>query len=104
MSWLKNAIVDVLATLVIIGMVLWGWQWAEVVVWVYTPLMLLVRIIALFAGSLMQVGSGEDLPPRWFLHLLYAVNVIVLAVGAAWLLAVGWLLIWGLSIWSERRG
>lgn len=103
MPWLKNVIVDLIVTAVIALMVTQGWPWTEILVWVYTPLALLLRIVALFAGQLTRLTKTKHPAPQWFYHLLYAVNVALLLAGAEWILAGGWVLIWGLSAYSDRR-
>lgn len=102
MLWLKNVIVDLIVTAVIALMVTQGWPWTEILVWVYTPLALLLRIVALFAGRLARLTEAKHPAPRWFYHLLYAVNVAMLLAGTEWILAGGWVLIWSLSAYSDR--
>ncbi len=105
MSWIKNVVVDLAVTLLIALVAAFGLYWAEVVVWIYTPLMLALKVFALFAGRLtaLSKGRGAAEPPPWFFHVLYALNVVLLLIGARWLLAAGWAVIWALSAVQEAR-
>lgn len=103
MAWIKNVLID-LAVTVVIALLAWqDWRWAEVAVWIYTPLMAALKALALFAGSLGGLDRGLGAAPDWFYHLIYAINVGVLAADARWILAGLWVLIWALSVIAERR-
>jgi hypothetical protein len=102
MKWLRNVVVDLAATLVILAWVAQGWTWAAWAVWIYTPLMLVLKAAALGLGSLLGRADRGDVP-GWFYHLVYAANVALLVYGAAWVLAAMWAAIWGLSAMAARR-
>ena len=110
MEWIKQALIDIAVTVLIVLAATMELGWARWIVLVYTPLMLILKIVA-FLGSraLGQLKQKSDGVPPWFYHVLYAVNVLVSA-GAAftgarpwWLIAGGWMLIWGLSIAADVR-
>ncbi len=104
MSWLKHVLLDLAVTVVILLAVLTEQAWARWVVWIYTPLMLLLKVVAVFgAGLTAQVKRADAKVPVWFYHLLYAINVGVLLGFGWWLVGAGWALIWGLSVLAERR-
>ena len=110
MEWIKQALIDIAVTVLIVLAATMDWGWARWIVLIYTPLMLILKIVAFLGSrSLGQLKRKGDGVPPWFYHLLYAVNVLV-SVGAAltvatqwWLIAGGWALIWGLSIASDVR-
>lgn len=102
MKWLRNVVVDLATTVVILLWVVQGWPWAGWVVWIYTPLMLALKIAALWAGRLLGQSARGDVP-AWFYHFIYAVNVAALLWGRAWILAAMWAAIWALSVLAERR-
>ncbi len=101
MSWLKDVVIDLAVTALIVLLAVQGWHWAEVVLWIYTPLMVFVKGAALLAGALVQTVKNDV--PAWFFHVLYGVNVAVLMLGGRWILGGLWLLIWGLSVLVEQR-
>jgi hypothetical protein len=96
MKWLKNVLVDITVSVVIIIAVVVNLEWLKIVVIAYTALMLLLKIIALVNDQFMKsVKPGKSAQvPLWFISSLYALNVFVL-IGFAWYLtAVQWALIW----------
>lgn len=106
MSWLKNVFVDLLVTVLIGIAVLVEVRWAWWILVVYTPLMLVLKAVAAFSRGVRSVAAqrrGPDEPPLVFYHALYALNVALLAVGSEWLLALGWVAIWVLSVVAARR-
>jgi len=104
MKLVKALIVDVIVTVVILLFVLTGAEAARWAVIIYTPFMLLLKLIALGAGSLTkQLKKNVPKAPEWAYHLLYAVNVVALAVHQSWLLSAMWLAIWILSYVESRR-
>ena len=112
MKWLRNVVVDLLVTLVILAWVVQGWDWAGWVVWIYTPLMLLMKAAALALGRLLGRANRGDVP-AWFYHFVYAANIVLLVYGTQyeglffdggrWVLAAMWAVIWGLSVLAARR-
>lgn len=110
MDWIKNALVDIAVTVLIVLAATMDQSWARWIVLIYTPLMLILKVVAFLGsrslGQLKQKGSGV---PSWFYHALYAVNVLVSGVAAItgarqwWLIAGGWALIWALSAAGEMR-
>ena len=104
MDWIKHVIIDIAVTVVIIIAAVTGQVWAQWVVWIYTPFMLLLKLTGFF-GSGVTGGfqrTDTDVPP-WFYHLLYAINVGVLLIYGWWLVGAGWGLIWVLSYATEQR-
>ena len=114
MPWIKNVLVDVAATVLIVLVATLDLTWARWIVLIYTPFMLIMKVLVFLGGhSLGQLKPKGDGVPAWFYHALYAVNVMVTAGYAAvsagattqhwWMLAGGWALIWILSIAAEAR-
>ena len=112
MKWLRNAVVDIAATLVIVAWVAQNWSWAGWAVWIYTPLMLVLKAAALGLGRLLGRANRGDVP-AWFYHGVYAANVALLVYGAQfagsqsqssrWILAAMWAAIWVLSEAARQR-
>ena len=104
MGWIKNTLVDVAVTVLIVLAVTMNLEWARWGVLIYTPLMVILKIVA-FVGSqsLGQLKPKGDGVPVWFYHALYGVNVLMTVVDRWWIVAGGWALIWILSFAVEMR-
>ncbi len=103
MTHLKNIIVDLLVTGLIIYTVAQETAWGRVAIWVYTPLMLLLKIGALTVGKRLTGQVKPSDTPAFWIHGLYGINVTALAWGQWWVLAGLWGAIWALSAVYERR-
>ncbi len=105
MSWLKNVVVDVMVTLVIIlvtNNVIP--DWANWIVLVYTPFMLVLKAITLFGGvKPPKSKNSEENPPEWFFHVLYAINIGALLYDQWYITAGQWALIWAFSYLIDTR-
>ena len=106
MSILKGASVDILVTAFIVLATALNLTWGRWALWVYTALMLLLKIAALSSGGLRKLTTQQKKsgPPLWVFHILYAINVIALGMAGWWYLFAGWGAIWIISILIERRG
>ena len=114
MDWIKNTLVDLAVTVLIVLAVTLDLEWARWGVVIYTPLMVILKIVALLGSqSLGQLKPKGDGVPVWFYHALYGINVVfstgfAVAGGGGnphqwWMIAGGWALIWILSITAEVR-
>ena len=104
MKWLQSVLIDIAITVVILVATVLGPEWATWVVWIYTPFMVLMKVLAFFgSGMVGAFKPGQAAPPPWFLHLLYAVNTGALLVNSWWIWAAQWALIWILSFAAEAR-
>ncbi len=106
MTILKGAFVDILVTLFIVLSTSLDLAWGRGALWVYTTLMLLLKIAALSSGGLRALTTQQRKAgaPLWVFHVLYCINVLALAMRNWWYLFVAWGLIWIISILIERRG
>lgn len=104
MKWMKNNLLDLLLTVLILIAVAGNVDWLMVVIIVYSSLVLLLRVVVLFNADMMHMVY-KRMPdmPSWPLHLLYAINVFILSAGQQFLIAGLWLLIWLLSWLGERK-
>ncbi|MBO6574149.1 MAG: hypothetical protein JJ896_01935 [Rhodothermales bacterium] len=99
MGWIRHVVIDIAVTLLIAYVAFAGQAWALWVVWIYTGLMLLLKLGAV-AGNVPVRSQGV---PTWFFHVLYAANVgLLLYAGQLWA-AGGWAVIWVLSMIAEAR-
>ena len=97
MSWLKDSILDLVFMGVIISTLFFPSNTSFIIVWVYTGLLLLSKILALFMPSLQNRASKTS-TPNWVYHLIYAVSFLALLFIQKWYLAGSWAIIWILSI------
>lgn len=103
MGWLKNAVIDIAVTILIVLVTVNALpEWADWVVLIYTPFILLLKATSFFGGIKVKPPQGADAPPVWFFHVLYAINVAVLLYSQWWLVGGAWVLIWVLSFLLEQ--
>jgi hypothetical protein len=106
MNWIKSTVVDIAVTACIAVAVFMGEEWARWIIWIYTPLILVLKVGALFASPVVRktaVKKQQEEAPEWFYHALYAVNTGLLAFAGWWWLVAGWVAIWAVSFVGARR-
>ena len=104
MGWLKNAFIDIAVTVLIVLVTVNVLpDWADWIVLIYTPFILVLKAITFFGGIQMKQAQGDDGPPVWFFHVLYAINVAALFYAAWWSVGGQWILIWLLSLLIDKR-
>lgn len=101
MNWIKDAVLDVIILLFIVVFAYTYNNILEVVLWVYTGLLLLSKILALFMPSLQRRASKTQVPPLFY-HIIYALTVGVFIYIEHYYFTGAWLLVWLLSVWNER--
>ena len=103
MNWLKNAFLDVAVT-IMIGLATFGqMEWARWIVTVYTPLMLLLKLLAYRgARTPSKIKPTDAGVPTVVYHVLYAANVLISAADRWWWVAACWAVIWVLSAVSGK--
>lgn len=104
MAWIKEVIIDVLVTLCIALATIQSVEWAKWVVWIYTPFILLLKVIAYFGPAVVKRAGrrGKQVAPDWIFHVLYAANVLLLAAFQWWIEGAGWAAIWLISYLAHR--
>lgn len=104
MTWIKHVLVDILMVGVIALATLADVTAARWAVIIYTPLMLVLKVVALAGGGLLgQFRQTQHAPPDWFFHVIYGLSILLLLIGAWWIMAAGWAAIWILSVVADRR-
>lgn len=104
MNWLKDVIVDIISTLLVIAAVSLNYPLLNGFLWGYTGLLLFAKILVVVSGGFLNMANkAKTNAPDWFSHLLYAVNTGLLFYFQWWYTASGWLLIWILSYIANRR-
>ena len=97
MKHLKSILIDLLVTAVILWTVFSDAQWGRVALWIYTPLMILIKVGALTMGRQLTRQVKPDETPVAIYHVLYAVNVAALLWDRWWIMAGLWVAVWVLS-------
>lgn len=108
MPWLKSVILDIVCSIVIAIAVLHEPSWARWFVLIYTPFMLVVKAAALSVsrGTVKRSKTGKKAvaeAPDAFFHVIYGINVVLLALGRWWIMVAAWVAIWVLSVLYARR-
>ncbi len=105
MQWLKHITVDLIATLVIAIVVFFDETAVlEYVLYIYTGLMVIARLISLFSRDFQAVTKRKvSEAPVWMYHALYFLNVAFLIYGAFYLTGTAWLFIWGVACHVHRQ-
>jgi hypothetical protein len=108
MKWIKNVIVDIVVSGVIVAAVLLKIEWLTIVVIAYTVLMLVLKLLSVISDPFMKsVKTGKTTTveaPLWFISSLYAFNVLVLLAFAWYYTAAQWVLIWLFSWIVFKKG
>lgn len=104
MSWVKEVIVDIVATVLIVIGVFVSEPVLSGIILGYTALLLLIKFLVLVGDEFLNMmNKAKTNAPRWFTHLLYAINTLVLLVFHWWYAGVGWALIWLLSFLTQQK-
>ncbi len=94
MNSLKEILVDICVTVFIVVAVMLHDPWMWWVIAVYTVLMFIAKVVALYSEGLLRRAQKNRSDNDRILHFLYALNIILLAYAEWWYLAVLWILIW----------
>ena len=101
MNWLKEVVVDVIITIVLVGIFLFNKTEWVLAFQIYTPILIFLKTLALL-GSRVKHRLQGNAPPTFF-HTLYAINVLVLIINGWWALSVQWMIVWFLSSLFQIR-
>jgi hypothetical protein len=97
MGWLKDAYLDVIILLFFLLFAFYPNNILEVVLWVYSGLLLISKIMALFMPSLQRKANNTEAPPLFY-HLIYAATVALLFYIQSYYLGTTWCVIWLISV------
>lgn len=100
MAWFKDVYLDIIVLLVVALFAFYGNTVLEVVLWVYTGLLLLSRILTFFMPSLQRKANSTQ-APTLFYHVIYAATVALLIYSAHYYLGGAWGIIWIVSAVSS---
>ncbi len=96
MAWLKDVYLDFIVLLVIAVFAIYEGNILHVILWVYTCLLLLSKILALFMPSLRRKAEKTN-APAYIYHSIYGITVAILAYTGYYFLAGTWAIIWLVS-------
>lgn len=102
MNWIKDTYLDFLVLLVILVFGFYTNEILKVVIWVYTILLVIGKVIAIFMPSLQRKADQSGAPP-YIYHLIYGISVCVLLYIGEYYLGAAWFVIWGLSFFSSYK-
>jgi|AntDeeMetagen681_2_1112603.scaffolds.fasta_scaffold27016_2 hypothetical protein len=100
MAWLKDAYLDILVLILILAFAFYTNNIFEVVIWVYTGLLLLSKILVFFMPSLKRKANQTNVPPI-FHHIIYALTVIIFLYIGKYFFTGAWLIIWITSTFNS---
>jgi hypothetical protein len=104
MKWIKDVVIDIAVTLVVLVYALWQPAWAKWVLMIYTPLMMLLKGVAVANPMLAGMASKKGAEvPFWFHHVLYAASVLALLTARWYIMAGLWIAIWLMSIATDTQ-
>jgi len=104
MSWIKEVVVDIIATILIIIAVFVNHPILTGIIVGYTALLLVTKLIAYSGDSVLNMmNKSKTNAPNWFSHMLYAINTGVLLTFKWWYAGAGWAFIWGISYLTQRK-
>lgn len=104
MQWIKQIVVDLLATAVIAIAVFFETQTLSYVVYIYTGLLVVARLLSLSSSNFRAITKKKvSEAPIWVYHLLYFLNVLILSIGMWFITAAGWVLIWGVATYVQKE-
>lgn len=105
MQWLKQIVVDILATLVIALVVFFDSSPVlEYVVYIYTGLLVLARFFSLVSQNFRAITKKRVAEaPTWIYHLLYFLNTFFLIIGSYYITSVGWVFIWFVAAYVHKK-
>lgn len=105
MKWLKSILLDVAATLVIAIVVFFDeTALLEYVVYVYTGLLAIARLLTLFSSDMRSITKRSVTEaPILVYHLLYFLNVAFLIYGSFYFTGIVWAFIWGVATYVHTK-
>ncbi len=102
MKWLKDVYLDLVVLLLIALFAVYTSSVFEIILWVYTALLLLSKVLTFVMPSLQKKANKTSAPP-FFYHVIYALTVAIFLYITKYYLAGAWLVIWILSIVSFAK-
>lgn len=104
MHWLKDSIVDILVTIIIVIAVFLDIPVLSGIIIGYTAVLLIAKTVILIGDDTLNLlNKTKTEAPVWISHLLYGTNTVVLLYSGWWYTGTGWAVIWFLSYIAQRK-
>ncbi len=97
MSWLKDSILDILFLGIIVSTFFYDSNTTYIIIWAYTGLLLISKLLALFVPFLRKRTKSTTTPDIVY-HIIYIASFGILFFIEKWYLAICWVIIWALSV------
>lgn len=97
MTYLKNLAVDLVALICIISLAFTQNEILRIILLIYSVLLLVGKIAALFMPYLQKKASSQE-APQWVYHIIYASSVTILFYTGFNYLGGIWVAVWLLSV------
>lgn len=94
--WIKDALLDLVVLVVVIAYAYTSNNVINIILWIYTSLLLISKILFFFIGFLKTKATKTSVPD-YFYHLIYLITVTLFLVAKDYYLAGAWALVWILS-------
>ncbi len=104
MHWLKDSIVDILITILIVIAVFLDAPILSGIIAGYTVVLLIAKAVILVGDDTLNLlNKTKTEAPVWLSHLLYGTNTVILLYSGWWYTGAGWAVIWFLSYMAQRK-
>ncbi|HBQ60411.1 MAG TPA: hypothetical protein DD671_12525 [Balneolaceae bacterium] len=97
MAWIKDAVVDIIILLFIVAYAISLNSVLQVILWVYTGLLFISKVLALFMPSLQRRANNTQVP-IYVYHIIYILTLGTLIYIGDFYFAAAWGIIWVLSV------
>jgi len=99
MKWLKDAYLDIVVLLIIVSYAFYPNDVLNIVLWVYTALLLISKLLTFVMPTLNSKANKTSAPPIFY-HIIYGLTVAILFYAENFYLAGAWIVIWVVSVIS----
>lgn len=96
MAWLKDVYLDLAVLGVVLVFGIFNNQVLEVLLWIYTVLLLISKLLPFFMPSLKKRASKTS-APNIIYHIIYFTTIAIFMIVSHFYLAGAWLIIWAAS-------
>lgn len=99
MKWLKDAYLDIVVLLIIALYAVYPNDVLNIVIWVYTALLLISKLLTFVLPTLNSKANKTSAPPIFY-HIIYGLTVGIFYYADNLYLSGAWIVIWIVSVIS----